>query len=110
MQDYHQLDIWNRAMDYAVAVYTFASSLPGEEKYNLASLESLIDEGNQISRMTYKLMQDARSRQQVAVSVQLKTLELKTQNASFGMFMHSMTTVLSVSQSWALTSRFPATG
>ena len=21
MQDYHQLDIWNRAMDYAVAVY-----------------------------------------------------------------------------------------
>ena len=21
MQDYHQLDIWNRAMDYAVSVY-----------------------------------------------------------------------------------------
>jgi four helix bundle protein len=37
MQDYHQLDIWNRAMDYAVAVYQFAASLPGEEKYNLAS-------------------------------------------------------------------------
>jgi hypothetical protein len=33
MQDYHQLDIWNRAMDYAVAVYQFAASLPGEEKY-----------------------------------------------------------------------------
>ena len=114
MQDCHQLDIWNRAMDYAVAVYKFAASLPEEEKYNLASqlrraassvplnisegcgtasktefcrflsyayrslkevvtavelcqrlysrlpqdrVESLIDEGNQISRMTYKLMQ-----------------------------------------------------
>jgi four helix bundle protein len=37
MQDYHQLDIWNRAMDYAVAVYQFVASLPDEEKYNLAS-------------------------------------------------------------------------
>jgi four helix bundle protein len=37
MQDYHQLDIWNRAMDYAVAIYEFASSLPEQEKYNLAS-------------------------------------------------------------------------
>ena len=101
-------------MDYAVAVYKFAASLPEEEKYNLASplrraassvplnisagcgtasktefarflsyayrslkevvtalelcqrlyprlpqdrLESLIDEGNQISRMTSRLMQ-----------------------------------------------------
>ncbi len=24
MQDYHQLDIWNRAMDYTVAIYEFA--------------------------------------------------------------------------------------
>jgi four helix bundle protein len=37
MQDYHQLDIWNRAMDYTVAVYEFAANLPAEEKYNLAS-------------------------------------------------------------------------
>ena len=37
MQDYHQLDIWNRAMDYTLAVYQFAASLPEEEKYNLAS-------------------------------------------------------------------------
>jgi four helix bundle protein len=37
MQDYHQLDIWNRAMDYAVAVYQFAAALPELEKYNLAS-------------------------------------------------------------------------
>jgi four helix bundle protein len=29
--------IWNRAMDYAVAVYEFVTSLPDEEKYNLAS-------------------------------------------------------------------------
>jgi four helix bundle protein len=113
MQDYHQLDIWNRAMDYVVATYQFAATLPVEEKYNLASqlrravtsvplniaegcgtaskaefarflgfayrslkevvtcLELcqrlypasrppgllLIDEGNEISRMTYKLMQ-----------------------------------------------------
>jgi four helix bundle protein len=114
MQDYHQLEIWSRAMDYAVAVYEFATGLPEQEKYNLASqlrravvsaplnvaegcgtatnaefgrflsyayrslkevvtalelcerlypllprdrLESLIDEGNQISKMTYALMQ-----------------------------------------------------
>ena len=36
MQDYHQLDVWNRAMDYAVAVYQFVASLPEQEKYNLA--------------------------------------------------------------------------
>jgi four helix bundle protein len=114
MQDYHQLEIWNRAMDYAVRVYEFAAALPAEEKYNLApqlqravtsaplniaegcgsasnsefgrflsyayrslketvtALElcqrlyparnadragTLIDEGNQISRMTYTLLQ-----------------------------------------------------
>jgi four helix bundle protein len=114
MQDYHQLDIWKRAMDYAVNVYEFAATLPPEEKYNLAlqlrkaatsvpmniaegcgsstnkefghflsyayrSLKEivttlelcqrlypklnpdqaalLIDEGNQISRMTYHLIQ-----------------------------------------------------
>jgi len=114
MQDYHQLDIWNRAMDYAVAVYKFAGSLSEEEKYNLGSqlrraassvplnisegcgtasnaefcrflgyayrslkevvtavelsqrlysrlpqdpVEFLIDEGNQISKMTHKLLQ-----------------------------------------------------
>jgi four helix bundle protein len=113
MQDYHQLDIRNRSMDYAVTVYKFAVSLPEQEKYNLASqlrravtsvplniaegcgaastmefgrflgyayrslkevvtalelcerlypslppdrMQSLIDEGNQISRMTYGLM------------------------------------------------------
>ena len=114
MQDYHQLDIWNRAMDYAVATYPFAATLPEEEKYNLASqlpravtsvplniaegcgtvsnaefarflgfayrslkeavtalelcerlypslphhrMQSLIEEGNHISKMTYALMQ-----------------------------------------------------
>src|SRR5215510_10176413 len=113
MQDCHQLDSWNRAMDYAVAVYKLAGTLPQEEKYNLASqlrravssvplniaegcgtasnpefarflsyayrslkevvtalelckrlfpsmqrerTQALIDEGNQISRMTYNLM------------------------------------------------------
>ena len=35
MQDYHQLDIWNRAMDYAVSVYQLAATLPQDEKYNL---------------------------------------------------------------------------
>ncbi len=114
MQDYHQLEIWNRAMDYAVAVYEFIVRLPEEEKYNLTSqlrravtsapfniaegcgaasntefgrflgfayrslkevitalelcerlypslardrTQSLIEEGNQISKMTYALMQ-----------------------------------------------------
>jgi four helix bundle protein len=114
MQDYHQLDIWNRSMDYAVSVYELAATLPQEEKYNLGNqlrkavtsaplniaegcssagntefgrflsytyrslkevvtalelcerlypslprdrTQSLINEGNQISRMTYKLMQ-----------------------------------------------------
>src|SRR5438552_5658154 len=113
MQDYHQLDIWNRSMDYAVSVYGLAAILPQEEKYNLGNqlrkavtsaplniaegcgsatnlefvrflsyayrslkevvtavelcqrlfpllprdrTEVLIDEGNQISRMTYNLM------------------------------------------------------
>ena len=113
MQDYHQLEIWNRAMDYAVKIYEFAASLPVEEKFNLAGqlrravtsiplniaegcsasskaefarflsyayrsvkevvtglelcqrlypslprdrTESLIEEWNQISRMTYNLM------------------------------------------------------
>src|SRR5215468_7738951 len=36
VQDYHQLDIWNRAMDYAVSVYELAAALPQEEKYNLS--------------------------------------------------------------------------
>jgi len=36
MQDYHQLEVWNRGMDYAVKVYEFAATLPAEEKYNLA--------------------------------------------------------------------------
>jgi len=35
MQDYHQLDIWNRAMDCAVRVYELAATLPQEEKYDL---------------------------------------------------------------------------
>ena len=36
-QDYHQLEIWNRAMDYTVKVYEFTAQLPAEEKYNLVS-------------------------------------------------------------------------
>lgn len=114
MQDYHQLDIWHRAMGYTVAIYRFSGQLPSEERYNLViqfrkaavsvplniaegagsttnpefarflgyayrslkeivtclelcerlypSVEndqrnSLIEEGNQVSRMTRKLMQ-----------------------------------------------------
>jgi four helix bundle protein len=36
MQDYHQLDIWRRSMDYTVSVYAFVD-LPAGERYNLAS-------------------------------------------------------------------------
>ena len=113
MQDYHQLEIWNRAMDYAVSVYQFSAQLPIEERFNLASqlrraavsvplniaegsgcstngefarfvgyayrslkevvtcveltqrlhpvapelVAGLVDEGNQIARMTYTFMQ-----------------------------------------------------
>ena len=37
MQDYHSLDIWNRSMDYAVAIYGFVKELPESERYNLVS-------------------------------------------------------------------------
>jgi four helix bundle protein len=114
MQDYHQLDIWERAMAYTVEIYRFSAPFPDTERYNLTaqlrraatsvplniaegsgcstnaefarflsyayrslkevvtclelcqrlypalptqSLSVLIDEGNQISRMTYTLMQ-----------------------------------------------------
>lgn len=114
MQDYHQLDIWQRSMDYAVQLYEFSAGLPGDERYNLTSqlrraatsvplniaegcgcatnaefgrfpgyayrslkeavtclelcqrlyrsaplgnITSLVDEGNQLSRMTHALMQ-----------------------------------------------------
>ena len=114
VQDYHHLDIWERAMVYAVDLYRFSAQFPDAERYNLTSqlrkaatsvplniaegagcttngefvrflgyayrslkevvtclelcqrlyptlpaesLGVLIDEGNQISRMTYALMQ-----------------------------------------------------
>jgi four helix bundle protein len=37
MQDYHQLEVWQRAMDYAVRVYEFSASLPDGERYNFTS-------------------------------------------------------------------------
>lgn len=37
MQDYHKLDIWNRAMAYAVEIYRLTAKLPAAERYNLAS-------------------------------------------------------------------------
>jgi four helix bundle protein len=37
MQDYHQLDIWQRAMAYAVALYRFSAQLPDAERYNLTA-------------------------------------------------------------------------
>jgi len=36
MQEYHQLDAWNRAMDYVVNIYEFIVRLPIEERFNLA--------------------------------------------------------------------------
>jgi four helix bundle protein len=120
MQDYHELDIWQRAMAYVADVYRFSAQLPDAELYNLTAqmrraatsvplniaegsgcaskgefarflgyayrslkevvtcLElcqrlypnlpaqpvlGLIDEGNQISRMTRSLMQRLNSRE-----------------------------------------------
>ncbi|MBI2835924.1 MAG: four helix bundle protein [Acidobacteria bacterium] len=114
MQDYHQLDIWQRGMAYAADIYRFSAQLPDAERYNLTAqlrkaatsvplniaegsgcttngefarflsyayrslkevvtclelcqrlypalpaqpIDLLIDEGNQISRMTHALMQ-----------------------------------------------------
>jgi four helix bundle protein len=35
MQDYHQLEIWRRGMDYAVNICAFTRRLPSEERFNL---------------------------------------------------------------------------
>lgn len=37
MQDYHQLDIWHRAMDYAVKIYEFSARLPADERFILVA-------------------------------------------------------------------------
>ena len=37
MQDYHQLEIWRRAMDYTVEIYRFTAQLPDTERFNLTS-------------------------------------------------------------------------
>ena len=37
MQDYHQLDVWNRAMDYTAAIYEFSAQLPSDERFNLVA-------------------------------------------------------------------------
>jgi four helix bundle protein len=37
MQDYHQLDIWQRGTTYAVRIYEFSAQLPEAERYNLVA-------------------------------------------------------------------------
>jgi len=37
MKDYRKLDIWHRAMDYAVEIYKLTTRLPSTEKYGLTS-------------------------------------------------------------------------
>src|ERR1700720_4566153 len=37
MQDYHQLDIWQRGMAYTVEIYRFSSQFPDTERYNLTA-------------------------------------------------------------------------
>ena len=37
MQDYHQLDIWQRAMTYVVQIYEFSAQLPQDERFNLTA-------------------------------------------------------------------------
>jgi four helix bundle protein len=37
MQDYHQLDIWQRAMAYVVQIYEFSGQLPQDERFNLTA-------------------------------------------------------------------------
>lgn len=35
MQDHRRLEVWQRAMDYAVQIYEFSAQLPDTERYNL---------------------------------------------------------------------------
>ena len=37
MQDYRNLEVWHRSMDYVVEIYQFTSSFPADERYNLVS-------------------------------------------------------------------------
>jgi four helix bundle protein len=37
MRDYHDLEIWQRAMTYAVSIYRFTAHLPDAERFNLTS-------------------------------------------------------------------------
>jgi len=37
LKDYKKLEIWQRAMDYAVEIYKLSARLPSEEKYGLTS-------------------------------------------------------------------------
>jgi four helix bundle protein len=37
MRDYHQLDLWQRAMTYTVQIYEFTAQLPEAERYNLTA-------------------------------------------------------------------------
>ena len=37
MQDYHDLEIWHRAMAFAVEIYKLSTDLPDSERYNLSS-------------------------------------------------------------------------
>ncbi len=37
MQDYHQLDIWQRAMAFAVQIYEFSAALPDAERFGLTT-------------------------------------------------------------------------
>jgi hypothetical protein len=37
MRDYHQLDLWQRAMTYAVEIYALTAQLPDTERFNLTA-------------------------------------------------------------------------
>jgi len=75
VQDYHQLDIWQRAMAFAVFVTGLElcerlyPSLPGQPH----PVTALIDEGNQIARMTHTLLQ--------RLTPRTHNSKLKTQNS-----------------------------
>ncbi len=37
MQDYRNLEVWQRSMNYVAEIYLFASSFPEDERFNLVS-------------------------------------------------------------------------
>jgi|SRR5215467_11793891 len=85
MQDYHQLDIWNRAKEVITALELcerLFSSLSRDRT------QALIDEGGQISRTTYNLMRKIDPPTMSYALISWRAFRLKTQNSLLTTLSH----------------------